>query len=108
MFGIGFAELFLILVVALIVIGPDKLPGLAKALGKAFVEFKRASEEVRRTISDIPEITGVGGAGGGAGGAGGAKPEPPKPGKDAAPSVKETPEQEPQPEKKDPAETDKK
>ncbi len=95
MFGIGFAELFLILVVALIVIGPDKLPGLAKALGKAFVEFKRASEEVRRTISDIPDIT---------------KPEPPKPRKEepAAPSVKDTAAQEFQPKKEDPAGADKK
>lgn len=52
MFGIGFTELILIVVVALIVIGPDKLPDIAKTLGKAFVEFKRAGEELKRTVSE--------------------------------------------------------
>lgn len=52
MFGIGFTEFVLIVIVALIVIGPDKLPEIAKTLGKAFVEFKRAGEELKRTVSD--------------------------------------------------------
>ena len=47
MFGIGMPELMLILAVALIVIGPKKLPELAKNLGKAFGEFKRATSNLK-------------------------------------------------------------
>jgi sec-independent protein translocase protein TatB len=43
MFGIGMPEMFLILAIALIVIGPKKLPDLAKSLGRAFGEFKKAT-----------------------------------------------------------------
>ncbi|MFP4169009.1 MAG: Sec-independent protein translocase protein TatB [Desulfonatronovibrionaceae bacterium] len=50
MFGIGSTELIVILVVALIVIGPAKLPEVAKTLGKAMGEFKRVSNDVRHTI----------------------------------------------------------
>lgn len=50
MFGIGSTELVVILVVAVIVIGPRKLPQMAKGLGKAFGEFKRASNDLKRTI----------------------------------------------------------
>ena len=55
MFGIGITEFILIVIVALIVIGPDKLPDIAKALGKAYVEFKRAGEELKRTVSETTE-----------------------------------------------------
>jgi TatA/E family protein of Tat protein translocase len=47
MFGIGMPEMFLILAIALIVIGPKKLPDLAKSLGRAFAEFKRATSELK-------------------------------------------------------------
>lgn len=50
MFGIGFPELLLILVIAFIVVGPDKLPHLARALGKGLYEIRRATEEVRTEI----------------------------------------------------------
>jgi sec-independent protein translocase protein TatB len=50
MFGIGSTELIVILVVALIVIGPAKLPEMAKSLGKALGEFRRVSTDVKRTI----------------------------------------------------------
>ena len=50
MFGIGSTELIVILIVALIVIGPAKLPEMAKALGKALGEFRRVSSDVKRTI----------------------------------------------------------
>lgn len=50
MFGIGMPELILIMVVALIVIGPKKLPDLAKSLGRALGEFKKATREFKETI----------------------------------------------------------
>ena len=48
--GIGMQELILILIIALLVVGPKKLPDLARALGKGFAEFKRAVNDVRHTI----------------------------------------------------------
>lgn len=54
MFGIGMQEIIVILVLALIVIGPKKLPEVAKALGKGYGEFRRAFEDMRSSInSDI-------------------------------------------------------
>jgi sec-independent protein translocase protein TatB len=50
MFGIGTTEVLLILVVALLVIGPSKLPDVARALGKGMAEFRRMSSDVKRTI----------------------------------------------------------
>ena len=50
MFGMGMPELIIILVIALIVIGPKKLPDLAKSLGRAFGEFKRATSELKESI----------------------------------------------------------
>ena len=50
MFGIGMPELLLILAVALIVIGPKKLPDLAKSLGRAMGEFKRATNDLKQSI----------------------------------------------------------
>jgi TatA/E family protein of Tat protein translocase len=56
MFGIGFQEIIIILVVALIVIGPRKLPDLAKSLGKAFREFKNATEDIKQNF-DLDALT---------------------------------------------------
>ena len=51
MFGsIGMPELVLIFVVALLVFGPRKLPDIGKSLGKGLAEFRRASDELKRTI----------------------------------------------------------
>ena len=50
MFGIGMPEMLLILAIALIVIGPKKLPDLAKSIGRAFGEFKRATSELKQSI----------------------------------------------------------
>lgn len=52
MFNIGLPELLLILIVALIVLGPKRLPEIAKALGKGLAEFKRATEEVKKQIEE--------------------------------------------------------
>ena len=51
MFGIGGSELILILLVALLVFGPQKLPELAKGLGKAMGEFNRAKMDLQREIN---------------------------------------------------------
>lgn len=67
MFGIGMQELVLIFVIALVVVGPKKLPEVARALGKGYAEFRRAfdemkrnvetdfhSDEIRRSLLDLP------------------------------------------------------
>lgn len=51
MFGIGGAELLIILVVALLVLGPEKLPGLARTLGKTMGELRRISTDFQRTLN---------------------------------------------------------
>lgn len=50
MFGIGMTEMLLIGALALIVLGPKKLPDLARSLGRGFAEFKRATNEFKDTI----------------------------------------------------------
>ena len=52
MFGIGLPELIIIAVVALIFIGPDKLPGVMRSIGKGLVELKRATSDVRSTVQE--------------------------------------------------------
>lgn len=52
MFGIGFPELLLILAIALIVLGPKRLPDLARALGRGFSEFKRATDELKQSFEE--------------------------------------------------------
>jgi len=56
MFGIGFPELIVIMVIALVVIGPSKLPDLAKALGKGMREFRKASQEIKDSFNLDEEI----------------------------------------------------
>ena len=53
MFGsIGMPELIIILVIALIIFGPRKLPELGRSLGRSINEFKKASNELRSTLED--------------------------------------------------------
>ncbi len=52
MFGMGMPELLLILVVALVVVGPKKLPDLAKSLGKGMRQFRDATEEIKGEFAD--------------------------------------------------------
>jgi TatA/E family protein of Tat protein translocase len=53
MFGsIGMPELIIILVIALIIFGPRKLPELGRSLGRSINEFKKASNELRSTLEE--------------------------------------------------------
>jgi TatA/E family protein of Tat protein translocase len=60
MFNMGLPEILIILAIALIVFGPNKLPELARAFGKAMREFKKATEEMKQSFAaetrDLNEI----------------------------------------------------
>ena len=55
MFGIGLPELILIMAVALVVVGPEKLPGLARSLAKGIVELKKATGSLKDSLQDDDE-----------------------------------------------------
>lgn len=56
MFGIGPVEFAVVLVLALLIMGPKKLPELARTLGRGMAELRRASNELRRSIDmDLPD-----------------------------------------------------
>ena len=55
MFGIGMTELLVILAIGLLVLGPKRLPGLARSLGRGLAEFRRASTDLRREFLDVAE-----------------------------------------------------
>ncbi len=59
MFGIGMPEMLVILALALIIIGPKKLPDLAKSLGRAMREFKKATNEFKESIQLESELSDV-------------------------------------------------
>jgi Tat protein translocase TatB subunit len=55
MFGIGMTELVVILAIGLLVLGPKRLPDLARSLGKGLAEFRRASTDLRREFIDVAD-----------------------------------------------------
>ena len=78
MFGIGFTELLVILVIALLVFGPKRLPELARSLGRGLAEFRRASSDLRHEIMDATSDE--------------TRIQPPAPAAPAAPAAKPAPE----------------
>ena len=52
MFGIGIPEMIIIAAVALVFIGPDKIPGVLRSIGKGLVELKRATSDVRSSVQN--------------------------------------------------------
>jgi sec-independent protein translocase protein TatB len=52
MFGLSFWEIAIIMVIALVVLGPSKLPEIARNLGKGLREFRKATEDFKSTVSD--------------------------------------------------------
>jgi Tat protein translocase TatB subunit len=72
MFGIGMPELLVIMVIALLVLGPKRLPEVARSLGRGMSEFRRASSELRNSLTQPVE-------------------EPPKPERESAPAAQEEP-----------------
>ncbi len=68
MFGIGTAELIVIAIIGLIVLGPNKLPGMFNAIGKGIREFRRTLNEVEQDKdSKRKDQLKDGGTGGGTG-----------------------------------------
>lgn len=59
MFGFGISELVLVLVIALVVFGPQKLPEISRALGKSVKEFKDSTSEVTDTVEKVKDVTDV-------------------------------------------------
>lgn len=60
MFGLGTAELLIILLIALVVLGPKELPKIARTLGRGIRELQRAKDDIKKNIEfedDLDEKT---------------------------------------------------
>lgn len=53
MFGIGMPEMLVILAIALVVIGPDRIPEVARTLGKLYAELSRSLRDMRSSVGDV-------------------------------------------------------
>lgn len=53
MFNLGFSEMLLIFIIALVVFGPDRLPEIGKTLGQAIREFRKASTDLQKEIIEV-------------------------------------------------------
>ena len=74
MFGIGFPELILILIIGLVVFGPGKLPEIGRAVGKGLQEFKKATSELSNSVNNTTNNVSI-------------TPTPPNPANPEQPSV---------------------
>lgn len=59
MFGIGGGEIFLIIVIALMLFGSEKIPDVARTLGKAMAELKNATNDIKSEIQKSAEANGL-------------------------------------------------
>lgn len=59
MFGIGGSEIFLILIVILMLFGSDKIPEIARTLGKGMAQLKNATNEIKHEIQKGTEENGL-------------------------------------------------
>ena len=59
MFGIGMTELLVIFVIGLLVLGPKRLPELARSLGRGLAEFRRATTDMRQEFTDIADDANI-------------------------------------------------
>ncbi len=75
MFNIGPGELMVILILALVLLGPDKLPDVARSIGKGMKEIRRATEDIRNTVEEEMYRAEA------------AKPNPPPPATPALPAL---------------------
>ncbi|MFA5881262.1 MAG: twin-arginine translocase TatA/TatE family subunit [Eubacteriales bacterium] len=53
MFNLGAPELILIMVIALVIFGPSKLPEVGKAIGRGINEFKKASRDIQKELNEV-------------------------------------------------------
>lgn len=56
MFGIGVSELLVIFLVALLVLGPERLPQAARTLAKLFGEFRKATDDLRSSLVGVSDV----------------------------------------------------